>query len=60
MTDPVFRVERGCDATRQGMGCGCTGACHELIEVVKATDYFRLLGRLDQALERAGKGEPRA
>lgn len=43
---PVFRVERGCPSAP--MGCGCTGACRELIEVVPAAEYFRLLGRIEQ------------
>lgn len=43
---PVFKVERGCP--NAPMGCGCTGACRELIEVVPASEYFRLLGRVEQ------------
>lgn len=46
---PVFKVEQGCPAARQGVGCGCIGICHELIDVVKAEDYFRLIGRLEAA-----------
>jgi hypothetical protein len=43
----VFKVEKGCPVPK-GMGCGCFGACHELIEVVNASDYYRLLGRFEQ------------
>jgi hypothetical protein len=50
----VFQVERGCDAARAGIGCGCTGQCHELSEVVPASEYYRLLGRIEQ-LERSAQ-----
>lgn len=47
---PVFKVERGCPANRQGVGCGCTGQCHELVDVVLASEYFKLLGRSEERL----------
>lgn len=43
---PVFKVEQGCPAAPGA--CGCYGACHELIEVVRASEYYRLLGRIEQ------------
>jgi hypothetical protein len=43
---PVFKVERGCPAAP--MGCGCTGQCHELIDVVSAEDYFLVVGQRDE------------
>jgi hypothetical protein len=50
MTDsPVIQVERGCDALRAGVGCGCTGRCHELIDVVPADVYWRVVGERDEA-----------
>jgi hypothetical protein len=48
-TSPVIQVERGCDAHRAGVGCGCTGQCHELIDVVPADVYWRVVGERDEA-----------
>jgi hypothetical protein len=46
--DPVIRVERGCPAPA-GVGCGCFGACHELIDVMPAADYWQVVGERDEA-----------
>ena len=49
MSDPTIKVERGCPAAAAGVGCGCTGRCHELIDVVPAADYWRVVGERDEA-----------
>lgn len=48
---PVFKVEQGCAVIRAGMGCGCIGTCHEKIDVVKAEDYWKVVGQRDALRE---------
>lgn len=45
---PVIKLERGCPALLGYGGCGCTGACHELIDVVPADAYWRAIGERDE------------
>lgn len=51
MTSPVIRVEQGCQAPEH-VGCACTGRCHELIDVVPAAEYWRVVGERDEARRR--------
>lgn len=44
---PVLKRERGCSASLT-VGCACTGACHELIDVVPADAYWRAIGERDE------------
>jgi hypothetical protein len=48
-TSPVIQVERGCPAAELGVGCACLGTCHELIDVVSADVYWRVVGERDEA-----------
>lgn len=48
LTSPVIQVERGCPAP-VGVGCACLGTCHELIDVVPADVYWRVVGERDEA-----------
>jgi hypothetical protein len=48
---PVISVEQGCP--NAPVGCACTGRCHELIDVVPAADYWRVVGERDEARRRA-------
>lgn len=50
MTSPVIRVEQGCPNVL--VGCACTGRCHELIDVVPAAEYWRVVGERDEARRR--------
>jgi hypothetical protein len=51
----ILRVERGCPAAPGG--CGCTGQCRELIDVVPLEDAAKLAGALEW-IERVWATEP--
>lgn len=44
---PTIQVPRGCPNAPSG--CCCTGACQELIDVVPADEYWRVVGERDEA-----------
>lgn len=46
---PVFTALRRCPNTQ--VGCLCTGMCNEEIEVVHASDYWRVVGERDALLK---------
>lgn len=46
---PVIRVRRNCPANEAGVGCACIGTCEELIDVVPAQEYWRVVGERDEA-----------
>jgi hypothetical protein len=58
--NPIIKVPRGCSAAMDGIGCGCTGGCQELIEVVPAHLFWRVVGERDEARRQLDHGRVNA
>lgn len=51
--NPVIQLRKNCPVNEAGVGCACFGACHELIDVVPAAEYYRVVGERDEARRRS-------
>jgi hypothetical protein len=45
---PVIQLRKNCPVNEAGVGCACFVACHELVDVVPAQEYWRVVGERDE------------